>query len=194
MRFFDACFSWTSVRHYSNKNIVARRPQVVRDVILSSKPKTLRGNTGYTCEKNGYSFVNAHRLQKLLRRICQLVAVSCKTAATSQIRELESLCIRQSAIMNWPSGNRSFALTVPTSTPTGVSRSAQFISHPTALSGPFIKMEHRDDWLLDLFLQFGNRLRRAVPYRLEVGDGWVNKPLTFPKLFAGVLVSAGLST
>ena len=155
---------------------------------------TLRGNTGYKCEKNGYSFVNAHRLQKRLRRICQLVAVSCKTAATSQIRELESLCIRQSAIMNWPSGNRSFALTAPTSTPTGVSRSAQFISHPTALSGPFIKKEHRDDWLLDLFLQFGNRLRRAVPYRLEVGDGWVNKPLTFLKLFAGFLVSAGLST
>ena len=105
----------------------------------------LGGNTGYTCEKTGYSFVNAHRSQKLLRQICQLVAVSCKTAATSQIRELESLCIRQSAIMNWPSGNRSFALTVPTSTPTSVSRSAQFISHPTALSGPFIKKEHRDD-------------------------------------------------
>ncbi|XP_044179492.1 uncharacterized protein LOC122960983 [Acropora millepora] len=52
---------------------------------------TLRGNTGYTCEKNGYSFVNAHRLQKNLRRICQLIAVSCKIAATSQIRELESL-------------------------------------------------------------------------------------------------------
>ena len=100
---------------------------------------TLRGNTDYTCEKNGYSFVNAHRLQKNLRRICQLIAVSCKIAATSQIRGLESLCIRQRAILNWPSGNRSFALTAPTST------STQFISHPTALSGPFIKKEHRDD-------------------------------------------------
>ena len=106
---------------------------------------TLRGNTGYTCEKNGYSFVNAHRLQNNLRRICQLIAVSCKIAATSQIRELESLCIRQRAILNWPSGNRSFALTAPTSTSTGFSRSTQFISHPTALSGPFIKKEHRDD-------------------------------------------------
>ena len=36
------------------------------------------------------------------------------------------------------SGNPSFALTVPTLTPRGFSRSAQFISHPTALSGPFI--------------------------------------------------------
>ena len=76
--------------------------------------------------------------KKISRRICQLVTVSCRTAATSQIRELESLCVRQRAIMNWPSGNRSFALTAPTSTPRGFSRSAQFISHPTALSGPFI--------------------------------------------------------
>ena len=170
------------------------RPQVVRDVILSSKPKYSERKYGQHMWKKRIFLCKCSSFAKTLRRICQLVAVSCKTAATSQIRELESLCIRQSAIMNWPSGNRSFALTVPTSTPTGVSTSAQFISHPTALSGPFIKKEHRDDWLLDLFLQFGNRLRTAVPYRLEVGDGWVNKPLTFPKLFAGFLVSAGLST
>ena len=56
-----------------------------------------------------------------------------------------TLCIHQRAILNWPSGNRSFALTAPTSTSTGFSRSNQFISHPTALSGPFIKKEHRDD-------------------------------------------------
>ena len=69
--------------------------------------------------------------KKKLRRICQLITVSCKIAATSQIRELESLCIRQRAILNWPSGNRSFALTAPTSTSTGFLRSTQFISHPT---------------------------------------------------------------
>ena len=48
--------------------------------------------------------------------------------ARSQTRELESLCIRQRAIMNWPSGNRSFALTAPTSTPRSFLRSAQVIS------------------------------------------------------------------
>ena len=98
----------------------------------------LRGSDSSTREIKGYSFVNAHRLHKISRRICQLVAVLYRTAATSQIRELESLCIRQRAIMNWPSGNRSFALTAPTSTPRGFSRSAQFISHPTALSEPYI--------------------------------------------------------
>ena len=80
----------------------------------------LRGSDSSTREKKGYSFVNAHRLHKISRRICQLVAVLYRTAATSQIRELESLCIRQRAIMNWPSGNRSFALTAPTSTPKGL--------------------------------------------------------------------------
>ena len=98
----------------------------------------LRGSTGSTREKKGYSFMNAHRLQTISWRICQLVAVLYRTAATSQIRELESLCIRQKAVMNWPSGNLSFALTAPTSTPRGFSRSAQFISHLTALSGPYI--------------------------------------------------------
>ena len=98
----------------------------------------LRGSDSSTREKKGYSFVNAHRLHKISRRICQLVAVLYRSAATSQIRELESLCIRQRAIMNWPSGNHSFALTAPTSTPRGFSRSAQFISHPTALSEPYI--------------------------------------------------------
>ena len=39
LRFFDACFSWTSVRYYSNKISSQARPQVVRDVILSSKLK-----------------------------------------------------------------------------------------------------------------------------------------------------------
>ena len=120
---------------------------------------------------------------------CRCVVQDCSKKSN---RELESLCVRKRAIMNLPSVKRSFALTAPTSTPRGCSRSAQFIPHPTALSGPFIKKEHRDDWLLELFLQFGNRLWRAqpVPYRLEVGAGWVNKPLTFPKLFAGLLVSA----
>ena len=104
----------------------------------------LRGRAQHV-KKKGYSFVNAHRLQNISRRICQLVAVLYRTAATSQIRELESLCTRQTAIVNWPSGNRSFAHTAPTSTPRGFSRSAQFISHPTALSGPYIQKEHRDD-------------------------------------------------
>ena len=146
MRFFDACF-FVNERPPLIKQKYCRKEDPRLSVTSSYhlNQSTLRGNTGYTCEKNGYSFVNAHRLQKNLRRICQLIAESCKIAATSQIRELESLCIRQRAILNWPSGNRSFALTAPTSTSTGFSRSTQFISHPTALSRSFIKKEHRDD-------------------------------------------------
>ena len=45
----------------------------------------LRGSDSSTREKKGYSFVNAHRLHKISRRICQLVAVLYRTAATSQI-------------------------------------------------------------------------------------------------------------
>ena len=51
----------------------------------------LRGSDSSIREKKGYSFVNAHHLHKISRRICQLVAVLYRTAATSQIRELESL-------------------------------------------------------------------------------------------------------
>ena len=60
IRFFDACFSWTTVRHYSNKILSKARPQAVHDVILSSKPKCSERKYGL----HGYSFVNAHRLQK----------------------------------------------------------------------------------------------------------------------------------
>ena len=60
-------------------------------------------------------------------QMCHLVAVQYRTAATSQIRELESLCKRQRAIMICPSGKPLFALTAPTSTQWGFSRSAHFI-------------------------------------------------------------------
>ena len=95
----------------SNKILLQGRPQVVRDVILSSKPKYCERKYGlHMLKKNGYSFVNAPCLQKILRGICQHVAVPCRTAETTEIREMESFCIRQRAIMNWPSGNCLFAL------------------------------------------------------------------------------------
>ena len=61
--------------------------------------------------------------------------------SNKSIRELESLCIRQRAILNLPNGNRSFALTASTPTSTGFSRSTQFISESFELNNSIAKQK-----------------------------------------------------
>ena len=65
MCFLDACF-FVKERPPLIKQKYCRKEDPRLSVTSSYhlNQSTLRGNTGYTCENNGYSFVNAHRLKK----------------------------------------------------------------------------------------------------------------------------------
>ena len=169
------------------------RPQVVRDVILSSKPKYSERKYGLRMWKKRIFLCECSSFAKKFEAnmpayLC--VVQDCSNKSNPRIGISLHTPKSNSELAKWKSFVRTHSSNFNLN---GLFKIYSVHFSATALSGPFIKKEHRDHWLLDLFLQFGHRLWRArsVPYRLEVGDWWVNKPLTFPKLFAGFLVSAG---
>ena len=81
--------------------------EVAFDVILSSKILEHRGIDNSTRGKEGDFFFPVRRLKVLITQRCLLAAVLCKTVATSEIHELEFLCIGQSLARRSQSGKLS---------------------------------------------------------------------------------------